>query len=211
MKLHRINGKPEWEPVSPQRQNSWQHVAANTRGIVTAGNALTVLGFGIALVALVAILQKNYGLGVLGLFVGRMLDIADGYVADKTRTKSPLGELLDASIDKLITALTLLVFLIAGITPWPVLLVLLIPHLIITIMAFIANARGARLHPSRYGKLSMAFIWFGLAGLLIAKALHGLSGDTFMGLGYLCLVASVVLGIVAIYGYRRQAKKQSGH
>jgi phosphatidylglycerophosphate synthase len=201
MDLHRIEGKPEWDTVAAEERNSWQRVAASTHGIVTAGNALTLLGFAIAAAGLVALLQERYWLALAGIVIGRLFDIADGVAADKTGTKSPFGELLDASFDKLIVALTLLAFFVGDVAPWGVLVLLLLPQLALAILSFIQYWWGKPLHPSRSGKIGMALAWVGLVGLLVLRATDMTSLNLLSVLVYVCIFASVGFGCATLIEY----------
>jgi cardiolipin synthase len=206
MKLHRIEGKPEWAAVARQRRDYWQRVAARTGGVVTPGNFFTVSGFVLAAAGLWAIASEQYWPGLALLLVGRFFDVVDGAVADWTGTKSPLGELLDAGFDKLITIATLIVLLTSHLAPWFVVLALLLPHLIIAILAGIATSRGKRLHPSLLGKLSMALVWGGLSGLVLLHALAITETTIAVATVYTFIVASVILGLGALAGYIKAAR-----
>jgi phosphatidylglycerophosphate synthase len=206
MKLHRIEGKPEWAAVAQQRRDYWQRVAARTGGVVTPGNFFTVSGFALAAVGLWAIADGQYWAGLALLLVGRFFDIVDGAVADWTGTKSPLGELLDAGFDKLITIAALIVLFAAHLAPWFVVLGLVLPHLIIAFLAGIAASRGKRLHPSLLGKLSMALVWGGLSGLVLLHALDIVETTVAVAAVYTFIVASIILGLGALAGYVKAAR-----
>jgi phosphatidylglycerophosphate synthase len=201
MDMHRIEGRPEWETAEAANQNFWQRTAASTSGFVTPGNALTVLGFAIALAGLGAALQHRYWLGLAGIIIGRLFDIADGIAADKTGTKSPLGELLDASFDKLIVALTLVAFFVGHIAPWYVLLALFVPQFALAAISFVQYWWGKRLHPSRFGKYGMALAWIGLVGLLLIKAADKASLNVLSVTIYTCIGASVALACLTLVDY----------
>lgn len=206
MKLHRIQGQPEWENIDGKHHNRWQAVAARSNGILTTGNALTIAGLLIALYGISAILEQHYWTGLWAITAGRLFDVADGYSADLTGTKSPIGEALDAACDKLITALMLAALFAAQLAPWYVLVLLLLPHVIIAGLSLIAVARGSRLHPSRAGKLSMACAWGGLIGLILLKALGYDDINPLSVLVYACLAMSFCLGIWAVTGYGRPTR-----
>ncbi len=204
MNLHRASATPEWATVPATEQNSWQRIAAKTGGVVTPGNILTMAGFGLAIAGLAALLAEHYWLGLAGLTAGRLLDIADGMAANFTGTKSPLGELLDASVDKLITLLTIIVLGVTGLVFWWVLLLLLLPHFVITIISAQAFVAGQRLHPSRAGKLSMALIWIAIVCLILAYAVS--SSPIIELVSYILGGISVALGFIATLGYVRSNK-----
>lgn len=200
--LHRSGGQAQWDTLAASRWNAWQRLAAQTHGVITPGNILTVSGFALTTAGLVAVTKEHYWLGLGGIGIGRLFDVADGWAAERTGTKSPLGESLDAVCDKLATALAVLALLVTGIIPWWVLLIVLLPHLAISAIAAVWLAHGQHLHPSRRGKLSMALAWAGLGGLVLATALHQQSTQLLGSISYALLAASVVLGIGAIIGYR---------
>ncbi len=207
MKLHRTTGKPDWADISASDQNIMQRVAASTKGVITPGNALTVAGFGIVIIGLGYILKQHYWEGGIALAIGRLCDITDGWVADYSGTKSPFGELLDASLDKIGTFLSLAVFYANSVAPRWVLLSLLVPYLIIALIALVAFQQNTRLHPSRTGKLSMAAAWFSLLGYVGMRALNaGSMSIIAVGIGALAII-SVALGLYAAYGYASKAVK----
>jgi phosphatidylglycerophosphate synthase len=204
MKLHRAARKPEWARISQQQRNLWQRLAASTKGVVTWGNLLTFVGFVLVVVGLVALIQQRYWLGTWILFVSRLCDIADGWVAELTGTKSPLGEALDAGFDKISVLLTVVVLLVCSIIPVWVVLALVAPHLVIAGIAVKAIRRGRRLHPSGLGKISMTLGWFTLGGFVLMKALELGMTSVFAWAMYVLTICSVVAGLRAAFGYVRQ-------
>jgi len=207
-KLHRTGGKGEWENIKPSKRNGWQRLAASTHSIVTPGNVLTVSGFALAAYGLVALAHQHYWSGLLIGGLGRFFDIADGFAADRTGTKSPLGESLDAGFDKLATALAIPAIIISKACPWWVIIALAVPQLIITIIGGAHLLRGQRLHPSPAGKLSMLLTWFSLAILVAARALEQPSTGLLSIFGYLIAATAIVLGLKAIIGYLHPRTKR---
>jgi cardiolipin synthase len=199
MDLHRTTKKPEWEKTKPARYSSFQKVAANTNGIITPANVITLIGFAVVIYGLVVLLQHHYWLGLVLLGLGRLCDIADGFVAEVTHTKSPVGEILDAVVDKLETLCTILVLVVSGITNWWVIAAFVVPQAIISGIIFYKRRRGIRLHPSRSGKLSMAAIWASVVGLIALKALD--SPVVLATAVYAMIAASVGLGLYAAWQY----------
>ena len=199
MNLHRTSGTPDWENVKPTDRNAFQKMSAATRGIASPANIITVIGLGIVVYGLVLLLQQHYWPGLTLLAIGRLLDIVDGIVAESTGTKSPLGELFDAAADKIGTLLTIIALVVAGITDWWVIVALLIPQAIIPLVIFYKKRRGISVHPTRQGKLSMAFAWVGIVGLLVVKALNDLQP---LAIGvYVVIGASLALGLYALWQY----------
>jgi phosphatidylglycerophosphate synthase len=201
MQLHRTSGKPDWKSVAPGRRNRWQRAGSATHSVVTPGNIATAVGFVLVLYGLWQLLHHHYIVGGVALAIGRGLDVVDGWLAESTGTKSPLGELLDASIDKVGTILTIIVFFAAGLAPWWALVALLTPHVIISLITFVLLQKGRRLHPTREGKLSMATAWVSLVGFIVARASGQNIFDVFASV---IATISVALGLYAAYSYLRQ-------
>lgn len=172
MQLHRTTGKPDWLAVPPVSHNIWQRVAVRTHGIGTPSNAVTLVGFVLVLIGLQQILTQHYLLGTVLLITGRLCDILDGWVAELTRTKSPLGELLDAAIDKIVTILTVAIFFAAHIAPTWVLIALVTPHILIAIIILRWRIHKVAFHPSLVGKLSMAGVWLSLVVYALDHVVH---------------------------------------
>lgn len=166
MNLHRIDGMPDWEKRTQAQHNIFQKVAARTGGVISPGNAVTLLGLLVVSYGLVLLTHGHLGVGLLFIAAGRMLDVVDGAVADITGTKSPLGELFDVVVDKLETLLVVIVLIIMSHLYWLLIAALIVPQVLIPLVTFYKNQRGISLHPSLTGKLSMAGTWFGLVGIL---------------------------------------------
>lgn len=170
MALHRTGKRPDWAGIAQANRNAWQRLAARTNGIVTLSNVVTIIGYTIVVVGLKAIVDNHLVTGGILLAIGRLLDIADGIIAEATSTKSPVGELLDASIDKVGTVLTIIVLLITGIAPWWLLAALLLPQFIIPVISLRRVRDNQPLHPSRMGKNSMFIAWITLLGMVFVAA-----------------------------------------
>jgi len=199
MNLHRTSTKADWEKIPALKHNVFQKIAVATAGYLTPANLITIIGFGIVLYGLAAILDGQYWTGLLLLASGRLLDVADGIVADKTGTKSPLGEIFDAAADKFETLFTIAAIIAADITNLWVVVALIIPQAIIPMLIFYKKQKGIGIHPTRAGKLSMALTWTGIVGLLLVKAL----GDALLieVAVYVIIGLSLVLGLYALWQY----------
>jgi phosphatidylglycerophosphate synthase len=209
MNLHRAGGKPQWAGVAAKDRNVWQDLAVSTNGVLTPGNALTICGFALVLSGLVCIMQEQYWLGAAYVAIGRLLDIADGLAAEYTKTKSPLGEQLDAGFDKLATVLTLLTLPFSGILPWWLAAGLLLPHAAIAGFSAYRIALKQQLHPSQLGKISMLLAWVSLVLLLLSKALEdGGNGEVSQIAGYILAVASMATGALTFLNYLRPSAQQ---
>lgn len=199
MNLHRTSAKADWQKIPASKHNVFQKIAVSTAGYLTPANLITIIGFGIVLYGLAAILDGQYWTGLLLLAFGRLLDVADGIVADKTGTKSPLGEIFDAAADKFETLFTIAVIIAAGITNLWVVVALIIPQAIIPMLIFYKKRKGIGIHPTRAGKLSMALTWAGIVGLLLVKALSG--ALIIEVVVYVIISLSLTLGLYALWQY----------
>jgi cardiolipin synthase (CMP-forming) len=171
MQLHRIGKRAEWDHVDASKRNNWQRLAKHTHAILTPGNLATAIGFGLVVYGSILLAIHHYWASLILIGTGRLFDLFDGWLADHTRTKSPLGELLDATADKLVTLAAATALFVAHIAPWWLLVALLLPHALISVISAQAVARGSRLHPSAIGKLSMVATWLALGGFILVAAL----------------------------------------
>ncbi|MDB5186368.1 MAG: hypothetical protein JWL85_891 [Candidatus Saccharibacteria bacterium] len=205
MNLHRASKKPDWEKLKARNRNYWQRLAARTNGIVTPGNVISALGFVLVLVGLVDIFNDQIFRGVALIVIGRILDVVDGILADKTGTKSPLGEAVDASIDKIEIAAAIPVLVVKSVLmPWQAVLIAL-QHIGNAIFTGIAKLRKAEIHPSTSGKHFTAAQWVAIAFYGLAEVLpQGISQVSFL-LGAIAFTVSVLLGAKALYGYAKDA------
>ena len=199
MQLHRTTGQPDWADIKPAQRNRWQRLAAATNGVITPANAVTVIGLVLVVYGLIKIGRGSYWVGLIAVAIGRLLDVVDGWLAQSTATKSPLGEIMDATVDKIGTFLTLIVFLTSGIGPRWIIVAVATPHILISIIVLVGRSRNVRLHPSRLGKLSMALLWVVLPGYVIVKALS--AGTGWEAAVDSLAIASTIMGLIAAYRY----------
>jgi cardiolipin synthase (CMP-forming) len=200
MDLHRSK-KPDWEHITPKQYSRLQRVAASTGGLVTVGNFVTVIGFLIVLFGINEIIDQNYWLALYALIIGRFFDVVDGWAAHLTQTKSPLGELLDAGLDKVGTFMTIVVLYSYHVAPSWILLALALPHIFIATITFSAIHLQKHLHPSTRGKISMASGWLSLLGF-VSIAGANLSPHSILSIStYVIACISIGIGMSATIGY----------
>ena len=106
MKLHRIERQSDWQDIPAEDLNFFQKIAKKTHGIVTPANVITTIGLGLVIDGCND-LDQNPNKALIKVSAGRVADYLDGIVADKTQTKSKIGEAADVMADK-IAALALL-------------------------------------------------------------------------------------------------------
>ena len=207
MNLHRVLGTADWTDIPTAKRNVWQRIAAATSGFVTIGNFFSLLGLASVPYGLWAIIGlDSYLWGATVLAVGRFCDLLDGWLADKTGTKSPLGEKIDASFDKAATAAVAMGLLLGGLLPLVFSVLLVAPHIAIAGVAMAAYIRGKSLHPSRAGKVSMAFVWVSITSAILARGVYADGAGEVWSSGlwaaaFVTLTVSFVLGVMALIGY----------
>lgn len=195
--------KPEWAMVARSKQNAWQQLAAATRGVVTPGNIISLVGVILVLLGLVCIWQGQLWAGLALVAFGRICDLLDGGIAHKTGTKSPLGEATDATCDKIGAFATLVVFAAAGMLAWPAALLIGLQNLTNSLVALVAKRRRYGLHPLVAGKVATAGEWVALLGFALAAALGAAHTSTLGITSYALLSAALMLGAYATVGYVR--------
>jgi phosphatidylglycerophosphate synthase len=201
-------GRADWADIPQASRTRWQQVAATTHGLVTPGNAVTVLGLVLSLVGVWYIYNDALAPGLALLAVGRLADMADGLVADNTHTKSPVGELLDAGCDKLVAGVVLIAFLAGHIIPLLPLVVLLAQTVINIASSIVARRRGRELHPSTLGKRAAVVEWLVVFWFLLARLIAPHSvflADVCNVIGYASLLVFIIWGADASIGYARHA------
>jgi phosphatidylglycerophosphate synthase len=199
--LHTAGEKPEWAEVPVANRNRWQRIAAATNGRLTPPSVVTLAGLIMVIFGLNLLANTHYLAGLVLLAAGRAADILDGWLAEVTRTKSPFGEKLDATVDKIATSLTLLVLPLAGIVPWWAVIALAIPQALASVVAIVALRRGIFLHPTRIGKNGMAASWLSLLSFVLATIYP--QATIWRWLAYLLLIAGVSFALLAVNGYRQ--------
>ncbi len=206
--LHTAN-LPDWEKIDPEKWNRFQRVAANTHGWLTAANVVSVAGFALVIDGLVDISNRNYGEGVSKIFLGRMADLADGAIADKTGTKSSLGEKVDVVADKLGTLAALVVLQADGVLPvWATGTIAAI-NISNTLSTYIASKNDAEIHPSAAGKNSMFAQWTAIGSFVMSSAATEMNyselSPVFNIAGAISLVYATYYGVAAARGYWKDA------
>lgn len=204
MNLHKSEQKPDWRVTPSSRWNGWQRLANSTNGIATPGNLATAMGLGLVIWGLVLVGSGDYFTGALLLAGGRLFDLLDGYLANATKTKSPLGEIIDTATDKLEIFLALVLLLYIQAVPSGVVLTILIFSVWIFGAALAAWLKKYRLHPSLSGKLATAAAWASLIIFIFDYALSQPNGYLLF-FGYLFFGAFLATGFFAAFGYSRAA------
>lgn len=163
MNLHRSDNQPEWATVPKEEWNLWQQLAGATSGLATIGNIVTIGGFVSVLAGLHDMYTGSKQSGFIKIAAGRVADLVDGVAANRTGTKSPLGEGLDATADKISMLLALPILAKSGELPVPAAAALVARDVAFAGVATIAKQRGAELHPGAHGKRATFEQWLSLS------------------------------------------------
>lgn len=203
MKLHTPDATADWELRPTKHHTLLQRIAKQTRGGITPGNLLSLGGLSLVLYGSWLLAHSNVDRGLVCLFVGRLCDLADGYVADWTKTKSRIGEAVDTTCDKI----SVLAIIVAGyatsLLPLPLLAVLTIHHAYIAVVG-VWWGRKYRLHTQKIGKQAMFASWVAIL-LSLLYQLH--NGWIVLGTLIAIIIGYGVLAVCALYSYTKEARR----
>lgn len=209
MNLHHTGSKPDWIATPPADQNAWQRLAAATHGTVTPGNVMSVAGFCLVVWGLWTV-GDHLLRGAILLGLGRLADIIDGVTAEATATKSPSGEALDATLDKLSALGALAVLAATGIVPLWIAAAILVQNACNAVAGVLARERHVVLHPSRSGKLATAGFWLTIFAFIVAALLlHDADQHAAAWIGYTIGSASLLLGTWSSISYLSSIRSSS--
>lgn len=213
--LHRAGDVPEWELTEPGEHNIWQKIAANTQGIVTPGNVITVGSAVLFMDGLYDYSQGQKPSGFIKMLGGALGDWIDGKVAARTETKSPLGETLDASLDKAKMLGALVVLGVTEVVPVLPLVIVGTQNLANTVFTGIAKARHREVHAEMSNKLTPWVQGIGLAGFIASDIISpGIGQQLAEATGYAGTVLGTLtvgsLGTKNLYDYAFKPQQQPG-
>ncbi len=213
MHMHRIKAKPDWEYVAESERNSWQKLAAASRGMATPGNMITLFALSLVLAGSVLLLDRIYVVGFVMIATGRLLDFVDGAVAERTKTKGPLGEALDSVADKLAFLAVFIVFALESIMPIILLAGLLLLQLANSTVVIAKKLRGINVHTTRYGKIEAAILWvtvgvFSVSFLLDRQDISPLLDVAVWVLATVLYLVTITLGLLTTRSYIRFGTKK---
>jgi len=206
MKLHRAT-RSDWSEIAPLQRNIWQRTAASTRGVITPGNIVSLIGVILVVRGLYALSHGQLIGGTAALLIGRLADILDGLAAELTKTKSPLGEGVDATVDKILIVAALYVLIDKQLLPLVVGLVMAVHAAYAIGVSSVARKLRVHLHPSRAGKLGALFEWTCVGFYLLSDILKHLQHRISLAhaAAVICFVAFVVAAFISSLNYTRTA------
>lgn len=197
MNLHTPQDNPDWEQAASGGAAIWQQLALVTRGIITPGNILSILGLAAVVWGAWQLSGSHWEFGLCLIAIGRLADLADGYVAELTKTKSRLGEAVDATCDKLAVGTIAIATFASQYAPhW--FLVYFAAYNLHMVLFGLVWGRQFRLHPSRSAKLAMFTSWIAILCLI---AYAKLPTTPILMAGMLTVIVYGWLSVVAIVTY----------
>jgi cardiolipin synthase len=160
----------------------------------TAPNFLTLSRLILAPFVVWQIVSRNPVRSLVLLFVAGLTDLLDGYVARRTNSHSPLGELLDPMADKVLLSGVFLALAWIGTVPvWFVGIVFGRDIFLLLAAGFVmAFTTAPDLKPDIYGKASTAFQIL-TAGVLVAANANGGISSSLGKVGIFFLWPAAVL------------------
>lgn len=201
----------DWHDVKGEERNIWQKLAFRSYGTLTPANFVSLVGAALAIYGLLLVLNSEIVSGLLLLTIGRIADLLDGIIAEYTKTKSPLGELVDAVADKLVIAFAVIVFAALELVPWPIVILIALQNVFTGLAVVIGRLRNIRIHPSKYGKYSTALAWVTLIfypfGQWIKDNESSATGIILIAISLVCFVLWLFAGSIASTRYAKAIRK----
>jgi phosphatidylglycerophosphate synthase len=204
MDMHQVGRRADWASVAEADLTFWQRLAARSAGVVTPGNITSVLGLILVLIGLCMLLRGQTLASFLLVGFGRLADLLDGIVAHKTGTKSPIGEAVDAGIDKIELLVAVVVMVALEAAPALLLGAVIVLNVAIAFVSGLSKLKQRHIHPVRTGKMATFVLWAGL-GLYIGYAASRWHALATLASGFM-IVASImtcVAFIKYVMHYRR--------
>jgi phosphatidylglycerophosphate synthase len=187
-------------------QNIWQRMAKKTHGIITPANAISLAGLYLTISGLQDFKRGDKKKAITKVISGRLCDIADGYVAERTKTKSPIGEAVDATVDKISMAHGLYVMSKTNTLPSLASASFLSQNVINTAATALSKKRGVELHPSAEGKITTLLQWAAIGGYAIASTEKSRDDQSMVKIGSDVLASTAAaIGAVVNIQYVTQA------
>ncbi len=209
--MHRSKKVADWHDTKDAERNIWQKLASRSYGTLTPANFVSLIGGVLAVYGLILILNSEIVSGLLLLTIGRVADLFDGIIAEYTKTKSPLGELVDAVADKFVIAFAMIVFAALELIPWPIVALIALQNVFNGLAVIIGRLRNIRIHPSKYGKYSTALAWVTLIfypfGVWIKDHENSITGWTLVIISLASFVLWIFVGAKASIRYGRAIKR----
>jgi phosphatidylglycerophosphate synthase len=201
----------DWDKTKGEERNVWQKLAFRSYGTLTPANFVSLVGGVMAIYGLLLILNSEIISGLLLVAIGRIADLLDGLIAEYTKTKSPLGELVDAVADKLVIAFAIIVFAALELVPWPIVALIALQNILTGLAVLVGRLRKIKIHPSKYGKYATALAWVTLIfypfGVWIKDNENSFTGVILIIIALASFAFWIATGTIATLKYGRAIKK----
>jgi phosphatidylglycerophosphate synthase len=207
-KLHRLQSNHnDWDDIKDEDLSRLQRIAKKSHGIITAANAITIAGTVAVINGLSDFADGRKVEGTAKVLVGRLGDIADGAVADKTKTKGRFGRDLDPTVDKIQLAAGLVILTGADVLPIAATVAVAAPNIIGSIGSIAARKHGVEVNPSASGKHGAAAVWLGVGAFMLKNAIEkhspGLVDSGLEAIGWAGTVGGAALSLPAAVEYSK--------
>ena len=207
--LHRSGNRPQWEEITTSKPNLWQKLAAWSGGIIAPANVVTGAGLWLFCGGINDFTSGNRAKGMIKMAIGYGCDVGDGAVAELTRTKSPLGEVLDAGADKLRAAASLLILNSSGDIPTPAAQIMGARAVAMTGFTALARSQGVNTHSDLAGKhatfAESSAVMLYAGATLAEESGHAAVAPWLRRAGHLAVGAVVIKGVESIVGMAKAA------
>lgn len=178
--------------------------------IPTIPNAMSIAG---AVLALRGAKRIDTTAGIAQVAAGRFIDVLDGIVARKTGQTSDFGALLDAGLDKAVTAIILYEIKSKNLAPTEIIAAITAFNGINAVASAktIVEAGDETVRPEISGKLALAFETSSLLAHLVGSRLEttgqGQLARVARGIGDLAFAVSLPLAVESTLSYVKRARQ----
>lgn len=197
----------DWENIKDEQRNIWQKIAYRSYGTLTPANLASLIGAALGLYGLWLIYDGQIVTGLIYLIIGRIADLVDGLVAEYTKTKSPLGETVDAVADKIVIGSALIVYALTANVPLYIIIVVAFFNILNALIAVVSKLNKKIIHPSKFGKYSTALSWVTLIfyplGVWVKDNESQSSGYVLIALAFICFAFYIFTAALATASYGR--------
>jgi cardiolipin synthase len=174
--------------------------------LLTVPNAITGVRLaGLPLFVWLVLGPQRYLAAFVLLVVIAATDWIDGYVARRFDQVSRIGKLVDPLVDRLLLATATITLVIAGLLPWPLLVLILLRDVIVLGVSLVWFGGVPPIPVSRVGKLATALLMIGVPAFLLA-GIDWSGAPVIEVIAWAATLAGIVAYYVAAVRYGRVAR-----